>query len=154
MTTIVIISFAVGVPILLYSAGQQYHSAKKIYELIWDINIPVDFMEKFHYSSPRDFHGGGDRYTVYETARDFLFMSRNNSIIRQSNKFSDVGISDMGQIEQCVQRIRENADLPEEYNILINESDTLEVLIEAPNKTLVIIHFNKIQQVHFVENIK
>jgi hypothetical protein len=81
-------------------------------------------------------------------------MSRNINILRQSNKYSDVGISDMGLIEQCVQKIREDADLPEEYNILIGESDALEVLVENPNKMLIIIHFNKIGQVHFVENIQ
>jgi hypothetical protein len=153
-TILLVIAGFIGIPAYMYYVARNSYSANNTsqiaYEIRWGINIPDNYIEKLHYYSPHSFTGDGYRYTVYETLGDVEFRSWNYGVTRQTSSYSDMDISD---IVQYITAIRLNADLTEEYYFPIDETVRWEMLTSNNNR-LIIIHFRKIGQVHFAEELR
>lgn len=61
-----VLILAIAIPIGLYVAGNLYYSAKRIYELNWDIELPDKMKEKLDIKDGDSFHNDGVRYTLFE----------------------------------------------------------------------------------------
>ncbi|MDR1328972.1 MAG: hypothetical protein LBK23_05160 [Oscillospiraceae bacterium] len=154
VTIVLVIAVFAGIPVRIYFMAKNSYAAgytsQSSYEMRWEINIPDNFTERLHYSSPHGFTGDGYRYTVYEVPNDVEFRSWNYGVTRQTSRQPDMDASD---VDRYVAAIKSNAELPEEYDVPFDEAASWEMLTKNGNNKLIIIHFRKIGQVHFAEKL-
>ena len=154
---IIIIVGIILIPALIYTAGKIYFTRERIYEGTWEINIPSNFKESYHYTSPRGFQGDGIRYTIFVATE----MNSNISLIMNStNRAKEIetrtGHSKDGRskdIERFVQAIITELAVPEKNKPPFDVFYMWQERIKHGSDILVILYFPHTNRVYFAEEL-
>lgn len=143
------------IPILIYNTGKSYFSRDRIYELTWQIDIPANFKEIYHYTDKHGFHGDGLRYTVFKAKEmnSTALINYKNEAKEIKRRIGNSKDTKDRNIERFVQNIISKLGVPEMNQPPFNRFFIFQEFIKR-NDRLVILYFPEINQIHFAEELK
>ncbi len=153
---LVTIAGALIMAALLYHAEKNYRMPERIYETYWGIDIPSDFRELYHTSTPQSFHGDGRRYTVIEAEKmnSPLMVNAANGA-KETEVYTGTSQDERNKdIEQYMKAISASLEVPEENKPPFDEFYVWKELKKYGNNTLAVLYFPELCRVYFAEELR